>query len=192
MSPKILRIDSSARTESSVSRQLTAQIVEKLGGDAVHRDLANSLPHVSAAWIGANFTPGEARTDDQKATLAISDELIAEVMAADVLVIGVPIYNFGVPAALKAWVDMICRAGLTFRYSESGPVGLLEGKRAVLAVASGGTEAGSEIDFATGYMRHVLGFVGISDVQIVAADRLMLDAKTSMAKAATQMEVLAA
>jgi FMN-dependent NADH-azoreductase len=94
-------------------------------------------------------------------------------MDADVLVIGVPVYNFGIPASLKAWVDMIARARLTFRYTESGPVGLLRGKRAVLVVASGGTAVGSEIDFATDYLRHVLGFLGIDDVEIIAANRVM-------------------
>ncbi len=86
--------------------------------------------------------------------------------AADTLVIGLPIYNFGVPAALKAWVDQVARAGVTFRYTETGPKGLLTGKRAIIAVASGGTEAGSDVDFATGYIRHVLGFIGITDVHL--------------------------
>jgi len=92
-------------------------------------------------------------------------------VGADVLVIGVPIYNFGIPAALKAWVDMVARARLTFRYTEQGPEGLLRVKRAYLVVASGGTAAGSAVDFATGYLRHVLGFLGIDDVEIIAADR---------------------
>ena len=121
----------------------------------------------------ANFTPAEQRNEEQKAALAESDALVAELRAADVLIIGVPIYNFGIPAALKAWVDMVARARLTFRYTENGPVGLLKGKRVYLVVASGGTAVGSEIDFATGYLRHMLGFLGIDDVHIVAADRLM-------------------
>jgi hypothetical protein len=111
---------------------------------------------------------------------------VAELKAADTLVIGLPIYNFGVPAALKAWVDQVARAGVTFKYSEYGPKGLLEGKRAIVAVASGGTEAGSDIDFATGYIRHVLGFIGITDVEFVTADRLMLDADGTMAKASNR------
>jgi FMN-dependent NADH-azoreductase len=113
----------------------------------------------------------DQRSAAQRAALAESDALVAELAAADLLVIGVPIYNFGVPAALKAWVDMVARARLTFRYTENGPEGLLRGKRAYLVVASGGTAVGSEIDFATGYLRHVLGFLGIEDVQIIAADR---------------------
>ncbi len=140
-------------------------------GYGISRSTAPSF--VDAAWVDANFTPPEQRNEEQKAALAESDALVSELKAADVLVIGVPIYNFGIPAALKAWVDMVARARLTFRYTENGPVGLLQGKRAYLAVASGGTAVGSEIDFATGYLRHVLGFLGIDDVQIVAADRLM-------------------
>ena len=98
-----------------------------------------------------------------------------EIKAADVVLIGLPIYNFGVPAALKAWIDLVARAGVTFRYTESGPVGLLAGKRAIVTVASGGTEAGSDIDFATPYIRHALKFIGITDVLFVKADRLAVN-----------------
>jgi FMN-dependent NADH-azoreductase len=177
---KVLRIDSSARREGSVSRQvadvLIARLEESEGPiDLRVRDLASDAPpFVDADWIGANFTPPEERGEAQRAALAHSDALVAELMAADVLVIGVPIYNFGVPAALKAWVDMVARARVTFRYTENGPEGLLRGKRAYLAVASGGTAVGSAIDFATGYLRHVLGFLGIEEVEIVAADQAMV------------------
>jgi len=176
---KVLRVDSSARREGSVTRRVTDALIDRLmdtGGtvETTVRDLAEHAPHfVDAAWVAANFTPPEQRTPVQQAVLAESDALVAELKAADMLVIGVPIYNFGVPAALKAWVDMVARVRLTFRYTENGPVGLLRGKRAWLVVASGGTTAGSEIDFATSYLRHVLAFLGIDDVQIVAADRVL-------------------
>jgi FMN-dependent NADH-azoreductase len=176
---KVLRVDSSARSAGSMSRWVADELIERLqereGAVEVRvRDLAVAAPSfVDADWVDANFTPPEQRDEEQKAALADSDALVAELKAADVLVIGVPIYNFGIPAALKAWVDMVARARLTFRYTENGPVGLLQGKRAYLAVASGGTAVGSEMDFATGYLRHLLGFLGIDDVQIVAADRLM-------------------
>ena len=176
---KVLRVDSSARSEGSISRWVADELIERLreseGAVEVRvRDLAVAAPSfVDAAWVGANFTPPEQRNEEQKAALAQSDALVSELKAADILVIGVPIYNFGIPAALKAWVDMVARARLTFRYTDSGPVGLLKGKRAYLAVASGGTAVGSEMDFATGYLRHILGFLGIDDVHIVAADRLM-------------------
>jgi len=107
--------------------------------------------------------------------LAHSDELIAELEAADTIVIGVPVYNFAIPAALKAWVDQIARARRTFRYTETGPEGLLKGKKAYLVVASGGVPVGSDYDFATGYLRHVLGFVGITDVTVIEAGQQMMD-----------------
>ena len=193
MTHSILRIDASARREGSVSRDLTDRIVARFGPDAqvTIRDLARGLPLIDEAWVGANFTPADQRSAEQRATLALSDELVAELKAADTIVIGLPIYNFGVPAALKAWVDQVARAGVTFKYSEYGPQGLLEGKRAIVAVASGGTEAGSEIDFATGYIRHVLAFIGITEVDFVTADRLMLDAEGTLKSANAQVDALA-
>jgi FMN-dependent NADH-azoreductase len=101
--------------------------------------------------------------------------LIAELEAADTIVIGVPLYNFGIPAALKAWIDLIARARRTFRYTEAGPEGLLKDKKAYLVVASGGVPVGSDYDFATGYLRHVLGFVGITDVTVIDAGQQMMD-----------------
>ncbi|QXT39531.1 FMN-dependent NADH-azoreductase [Gymnodinialimonas ceratoperidinii] len=189
----ILRIDASARRENSISRDLTTQIVEKLSPATVTtRDLAEGVPLLDEAWIGANFTPADARSPEQAETLALSDALVAEVKAADTLVIGLPIYNFGVPAALKAWIDQIARVGVTFRYTETGPEGLLSGKRAIIALASGGTEAGSAIDFATGYIRHLLGFIGITDVTFVTADRMAIDPEATLAGARQQVAALAA
>ena len=191
MSTKVLRIDASARRDGSVSRDLVSRIIDRLDADHVTaRDLADGLPLITEAWVSANFTPADQRSAAQQDALALSDTLIAEVQAADTVVIGLPIYNFGVPAALKAWIDLVARAGVTFRYTENGPVGLLEGKRAIVAVASGGTEAGSDIDFATGFLRHVLGFIGITDVTFVAADRLMLDAESAVAKARSAIDAL--
>ena len=192
MTLTVLQIDASARTQGSTTRDLTKRISNKLKGRVLHRDLATPVPQITETWVNANFTPSQARTKDQQEALELSDSLISEIDQADVLVIGVPIYNFGVPAALKAWVDQIARAGVTFQYTENGPKGLLEGKRAILAVASGGTEAGSEIDFATGYMRHVLGFIGIHNVSVVAADRMMVDAEAALAKATDQIAEIAA
>jgi FMN-dependent NADH-azoreductase len=176
---KVLRVDSSARPEGSVSRRLANALIEQLelsegAVDLTVRDLAVEAPaFVDAAWVDASFTPAEQRSEAQREALAQSDALVAELKAADVLVVGVAMYNFGIPAALKAWVDMVARARLTFRYTENGPVGLLRGKRAFLVVASGGTSVDSESDFATGYLRHVLGFLGIDDVEVIAADRVM-------------------
>ncbi len=188
----ILHIDSSARTEGSVSRDLSADIVAQLGGDVIRRDLTEALPQITETWVNANFTPADTRDAAQRDTLALSDALVAELEAADTVVIGLPVYNFGVPAALKAWIDLIARAGLTFKYTENGPVGLLEGKRAIIAVATGGTPVGSDIDFATGYLRHVLGFVGITEVDVIAADRVMAQGAEAIANAKAEIAKLAA
>lgn len=194
MTSTLLRIDASARHEGSVSRALTGRIVERLApAHVIVRDLAETpLPQVTGTWVASNFTPEADRSAEQREALAQSDMLIDELRRADVVVIGQPIYNFAVPASLKAWADLVARAGVTFRYTEAGPQGLLTGKRAVIAVASGGTQTGSEIDWATPWMRHFLGFLGISDVEVVAADRLMADADASHARAAEQMGRLAA
>ncbi|KIC21778.1 MULTISPECIES: FMN-dependent NADH-azoreductase [unclassified Leisingera] len=193
MTRTVLHLDSSARTEGSVTRDLSAQIVSRLDADTViRRDLAAPLPLLDGAWIGANFTPADQRSEADKQLLALSDALVAELKQADTIVIGAPIYNFSVPSTLKAWIDLVARVGVTFRYEETGPIGLLEGKRAIIAVASGGTQAGSDIDFATTYLRHVLGFIGITEVEIVAADAMSIDAEGALAKAKNQIEALAA
>ncbi|MEL7231129.1 MAG: NAD(P)H-dependent oxidoreductase [Pseudomonadota bacterium] len=196
MANHILHINSSARTEGSQSRALSAKLVQRLSGHTAtvtHRDVGtNPPPAVSEDWVNANFTPTENRTDAQHETLALSDELIAEIEAADTLVLAVPVYNFSVPAAFKAWIDQVARAGKTFKYTENGPVGLLEGKKAYVVITSGGTESGSAIDFATPYVKHVLGFIGISDVDVISADQLMLDAEGTLEKANKEIEAIAA
>ena len=192
---KILKINSSGRSDGSVSRQLVQRAVDRLASThpeaaVIERDVSSGLPVVDETWIGANFTPGEVRTPEQEQKLEFSDELIGELRSADVIVIGVPIYNFGVPASLKQWVDLIARAGETFSYSESGPKGLLEGKRAIVAVASGGVETGSPADFASTYMKFVLGFVGITDVTIVSANGLAMDAEAPIKAANDEIDSL--
>jgi FMN-dependent NADH-azoreductase len=193
MTKTVLRIDASARRDGSESRALTQRIIDRLEPQSIiQRDLAVAIPTIDADWLAANWTPADERSDEQRAALALSDSLIEEIKSADTLVIGTPIYNFGIPANLKAWIDQIARAGITFRYTEAGPEGLLTGKRAIIAIASGGTQVGSDVDFASGYLRHVLGFIGITNVQVVAADQLMIDADASHAKANAALEDLAA
>ena len=173
MGIKVLNIQASGRENDSITRQLSAEILTRLQPvSTVKRDLIEGIPFVTEAWIGANFTAAHERNEQQRSLLNYSDGLVDEVEAADVLVIGAPVYNFGVPAVLKAWIDMIARVGRTFNYTENGPVGRLQGKKAIVVIASGGTAVGSSIDFVSGYLRHVLGFIGISDVEILAADSL--------------------
>ena len=134
-------------------------------------------------WINANFTDPDERTESQKQTLAHSDQLMEELETADTIIIGLPIYNFGVPAAVKAWIDLIARARRTFKYTETGPEGLLKGKMAYIVVASGGKGMGTEIDFATDYMKFALGFVGIKNVKVIDASAHMSGLDQTLARA---------
>lgn len=189
----ILKINSSGRVNGSHSRKLVEQLVDKLlsknpKAKVIERDVSKGIEFVDEAWIGSNFTPADERTDAQSQRLSGSDALVDELIAADTLVIGVAVYNFGIPAALKAWVDQIARANKTFRYTDTGPQGLLTNKKAYLVIASGGTESESDIDFATGFMRHILGFIGITDVNIIAADQLMMAEEAKLANARKLIE----
>ena len=197
----VLRIDASARREGSVTRRLADSLLDALGTklerrtDGLHivrRDLAEGLPFLDAEWVAANFADTDQRDDAQQAALARSDALVAEVQAADLLVIATPVYNFGVPATLKAWIDQISRARLTFRYTEHGPEGLLTGKKAYVLVATGGTAVGGEMDFATPWLRFALGFLGITDVTLIAADRGMARGEEAHRAASEQLDRLLA
>ena len=170
----VLSVSSSLKGEASISRQLAADMLaalEQRDGhvNVVHRALAGGLPLIDEDWVTANYTAADQRSGAQRDKLALSDELVAELAAADVVVIGAPIYNFSIPATLKAWIDLIARAQLTFRYTENGPVGLLEDKKTYVIAPSGGVPVGSPADFATPYLRHALGFIGITDVAIIGA-----------------------
>lgn len=176
---KILKINASGRYQGSITRQLTDAIANYLSNQQsplslVDRDLAKGLPFIDEQWIGANFTADEDRNEEHKTVLALSDTLVAELQQADHIVIGVPIYNFNVPAVLKAWIDLIARARLTFQYTENGPEGLLSNKKVYLVMASGGVPIGSEMDFASHYLKHVLGFVGLTDVTLIDANEIDL------------------
>jgi FMN-dependent NADH-azoreductase len=190
----ILRIDASGRKTGSISRKLATHTVDHLAAKRAvkvsQRDLTESLPFVDEGWIGANFTPADQRSESQISKLAFSDSLVAEIKEADTLIIAMPVYNFGIPAALKAWIDLIARAGLSFKYTDTGPVGLMEGKRAIILMASGGTPMGSEIDYATPYLRHALKFIGITDVTFIAADGLGAGAEEKIEEALKAIESL--
>jgi FMN-dependent NADH-azoreductase len=193
----ILHIDSAITGDASVSRQLTAQIVAKLKAanptaSVTYRDLNQGVPAIDTDWFKAVRLAPQNPTADQQALVATSDAYLREVQDADVLVIGLPIYNFTLTAQLKNWLDQIARAGLSFRYTETGPEGLLKGKRAIIAYTAAGTPMGSDLDFASGYLRHMLGFLGISDVEFVAADGLAFDREAGLARARDALEKLAA
>jgi FMN-dependent NADH-azoreductase len=176
--PTLLQLDSSP-LESSISRELGREFVKTWtaahpDGRVIYRDLAASAPKpLDAQWISATFTPEKLRTTEQRASLALSDELIGELEQADEYVIGVAMHNFSPPASLKLWIDQIVRKDRTFSYGEGLPVGLLKGKKATLLVASGGVyEAGSPaggLNFVEPYLKSLLGFLGVTDVRFVTA-----------------------
>jgi FMN-dependent NADH-azoreductase len=176
--PTLLHLDSSP-LEGSISRELTREFVKTWknahpDGTVIYRDLAaNPLKPVDAAWIYASFTPEANRSPEQKAALAASDELIAELEQADEYVFGVAMHNFSIPSVLKLWVDQIVRSGRTFVYAESGPQGLLHGKKATILAASGGvyqagTPAGA-MNFVDPYLKMILAFIGVTEATFVTA-----------------------
>lgn len=175
---KILQVNSSARHAEGNSTRIANAIVARLRANSPEatltvRDLAvDPHPVLDAAALGALYTPADQRSTEQAERVALDDALIAEVMAADVIVLGVPMYNFGVPVQLKCWIDAIARAGVTFRYTEKGPEGLLKGKKVYVALARGGRYRGTDFDTQVPFLKTVLGFLGISDVHFVYAEGL--------------------
>lgn len=175
----ILKIDVSPRGDASYSRQLGKTFLENwqathADGTVATRDLSKQQPtYVDIQWIGGAFSPPEKLTEEHKAALKLSNEIIAEVQAADTVLITTPMYNFQIPAVLKAWIDHLVRVGITVNYTDKGPVGTLTGKKVILIVASAGAyEKGSpseNYDMLTPYLKHILGFIGLTDVQVVAA-----------------------
>jgi FMN-dependent NADH-azoreductase len=176
----ILQIDSSLFSDSGASAALTKQLVGRLREarpDAVviRRDLGRSpLPQFDGEVLGALSTPAAQRTPTEVERAALADAVIAEVQAADVLVIGAPMYNFMVPSQLKSWFDYIARAGVTFRYTAQGPEGLLKGRKAYVVTTRGGVHRDAPTDNVVPYLRTMLGFVGITDVEVIYAEGLAL------------------
>ncbi|MDB6122651.1 MAG: acpD [Pedosphaera sp.] len=177
----ILFIQSSPRGSESYSQKVARSIVSDLeerypGAKVVVRDLAqNPPPHVGEAFVGGLSTGSEQRTPEQTKALALSDVLIDELLAADVIVLAVPMHNFGPPSTLKAWIDHVVRIGRTVSYSQKGPEGMLKGKRAILVLARGGVYSdgpAKPMDFQEPYLRTVLGFIGITDIDVVPVEGL--------------------
>src|SRR6266496_3930247 len=175
---KILQINSSARRDASHSTRLASRVVERLRETTPEstltvRDL-NDAPHpvLDEAALGALFTPAGQRTPEQADRVALDDALIAEIQAADVVVLGMPMYNFGVPASLKNWIDAIARDGVTFRYTEKGPEGLLKGKKVYVALTRGGKYRDTPADSQVPYLKTVFSFLGLTDVAFVYAEGL--------------------
>ena len=178
----ILQVNGSARREGANSTRVANLVTERLlarnpGAQLVLRDLAvTPQPVLDEAALGALFTPADKRTPEQAARAALDEALIAEVQAADVIVLGVPMYNFGITAQLKNWIDAIAKAGVTFRYTENGPEGLVKGKKVYVALARGGRYRGTELDSQVPYLKTVLGFLGMTDVTFIYAEGLNMGA----------------
>ena len=198
---KVLIVDSAATGDQSVSRKLTGEFAERLqrnaGASIVRRDVGSDpVPHLTAATVGV-IRGAEPDSDESRAALALSDRLVGEVKDADVIVIGAPMYNFGMASTLKAWFDHVLRAGVTFRYSAEGPEGLVTGKRAVVIESRAGLYSegpASVMDHQEPHIRTLLGFIGITDVTFVRAEKLAFGpdaASAAIAQAADQLGAFA-
>lgn len=180
---RVLIVESSARQQGSISRQLTAEFIAQWkaahpADEVVVRDLAQeSVPHLDSDLLGGWMKPADQQNDAERAALARSNRLTEELLAADVLVLAAPMYNFGIPSTLKAWLDHVLRAGVTFKYTETGPQGLLSGKRAFVLTARGGVYAGGPLDHQEPYLRQALAFIGIHDVTFIHAEGLNMGAE---------------
>jgi FMN-dependent NADH-azoreductase len=197
----ILQINTSSRTEGSHSARLASDIANRLVADNAGATLTvrdvNRLPHpdLNEAALQALFTPADKRTPEQAARVALDDALIAEVQKADAIVLGVPMYNFGVPGQLKNWIDAIARAGVTFTYTDKGPQGLLKGKKVYVALTRGGKYRDTPADTQVPYLKTFFGFLGMTDVQFFYAEGLALGAdaeRDGLASARQQIEAVLA
>ncbi|MDA8416131.1 MAG: FMN-dependent NADH-azoreductase [Betaproteobacteria bacterium] len=197
----LLQINSSIHAGQGQSSQLADVFVASFlennpETQVIKRDLADeTVPHLTAERFGAFLAKPEERTETQRSVIAYSDELILELTQADILALGVPMYNFGIPSQLKSYFDHIARAGITFRYTSNGPEGLLKGKKAYVFATRGGVYAGTVLDSQTNYVRDFLGFVGISDVVFIYAESLAISPdirEESLARATVETRRLAA
>lgn len=190
---KLLRIDTRGRDSGAMTRFLGDQIearlqVENPGLVTLRRELDAEIPLLDDAWIDANLTPADQRTPQQVERLRVSDQLIGELQASDGLLITVPMHNFSIPGVLKAWIDQVCRAGLTFRYTANGPQGLLADRPTYVAIATGGVPLGSPVDYLSDYLLQVLGFIGITQVQLISAERVNMDSIAAATTAIAQLD----
>jgi FMN-dependent NADH-azoreductase len=187
----VLHINSSARLSHSNTRIIGQYLVDTLGEPVISRDLAQQpLPPISAQDLVAVHGSSDSQRASLQAQLSLSAQLIDELKSADTLVLAAPMYNFGIPASLKQWIDAICRAGVSFKYTEQGPVGLLGIKRAFIITATGGTPLGSEMDFSSRYLEHICRFLGISEVFHIDASGSKGTPEQVIAQSKQQVDVL--
>ncbi len=189
---KIYQIDSSARKKGSTSRALAKKLLDKIkkpGDEIIYRDLDDEMLFVAGLTESGMSIPLNERTEQHKKMFELSDKLVSELKESDVIIISTPIYNFGPPATLKAWSDLAARVKSTFKYSPDGKqIGLLENKKVYLVITSGGTKIDSKDDFLTPWLKHVLNFFGIKDIQTIYADQMSIDYDNSIKQAEKQIE----
>ena len=191
---KIYQIDCSARKEGSTSRKLAQKLLQKIkkkDDQLIYRDLDDEMLFISGLTESGMKIPVEQQTEDHKKMFELSDKLVIELKESDIIIISVPIYNFGPPATLKAWADLAARVKLTFKYSEDGDrIGLLEDKEVYLVITSGGTKIQGDEDYLTPWLIHMLNFFGIKNIKIIAADQMALDYEKSIKQAENKIEEL--
>jgi FMN-dependent NADH-azoreductase len=189
---KIYQIDSSARKKGSTSRALAKKLLDKIkkpGDEIIYRDLDDEMLFVAGLTESGMSIPENERTEQHKKMFELSDKLVNELKESDIIIISTPIYNFGPPATLKAWSDLAARVKSTFKYSSDGKqIGLLENKKVYLVITSGGTKIDSKDDFLTPWLKHVLNFFGIKDIQTIYADQMSIDYDNSIKQAEKQIE----
>ncbi len=184
---KIYQIDCSARKKGSASRDLAKKLLNKIKKSedkVVYRDLDDEMLFVAGLTESGMSMPENERTEHHKKMFELSDKLVKELKDSDIIIISAPIYNFGPPATLKAWSDLTARVKSTFKYSLDGKqIGLLENKKVYLIITSGGTRVGSKDDYLTPWLKHVLNFFGITNIQIISADQMSIDYEGSIKRA---------
>mgnify|MGYP001451267751 FL=1 len=189
---KIYQIDSSARKKGSTSRALAKKLLEKIkkpGDEVTYRDLDDEMLFVAGLTESGMSIPDNERTEQHKKMFELSDKLVQELKESDIIIISTPIYNFGPPATLKAWSDLAARVKSTFKYSSDGKqIGLLENKKVYLVITSGGTKIGSKDDYLTPWLKHVLNFFGINNIQTISADQMSIDYDKSVKNAENQID----
>ena len=188
---KIYQIDSSARKKGSTSRALAKKLLEKIKkpeDEIIYRDLDDEMLFVAGLTESGMSIPENERTDQHKKMFELSDKLVKELKESDIIIISTPVYNFGPPATLKAWSDLAARVKSTFKYSSDGKqIGLLENKKVYLVITSGGTKLGGKDDYLTPWLKHVLNFFGIKNIQTISADQMSIDYEKSIKDAEIQI-----
>ena len=189
---KIYQIDCSARKKGSASRELAKKLLEKIKkseDEVIYRDLDDEMLFVAGLTESGMSIPEDERTEQNKKMFELSDKLVKELKDSDIIIISTPIYNFGPPATLKAWSDLAARVKSTFKYSPDGKqIGLLENKKVYLIITSGGTKVESKDDYLTPWLKHVLNFFGIKNIQTISADQMSIDYDGSIKKAEEEIK----